>query len=101
MALVPARECAECREPEKICDIDEAAFVAFEVVFRELASHLVDSCEETECFARKFANDFTDAAALPNLSDQELAYVVHEYVASDRQIEVLLRAVVQTPTFLQ
>jgi hypothetical protein len=71
------------------------------VSIRDLAPYFVESCEVTECFARQFASDVMDAVHLPSLTDQELAYVVHEYVASDRKIEVLLRAVVQTPTFLQ
>ena len=41
VAFVPARECAERREPEQIRNIGEAAFVAFEVAFGKVATHVV------------------------------------------------------------
>ena len=41
VALVPSREGAERREPEQIRNIGEAAFVAFEVAFGKLATHVI------------------------------------------------------------
>jgi hypothetical protein len=67
----------------------------------DLAPQLAVSCEVASCFVRKVTADAAMEAGLGEFTNEELAAITYEYVESGYALEVLLRAMVRTPTFLE
>jgi hypothetical protein len=67
----------------------------------DLAPQFLDSCEAVRCFAQAYTSFALTDLALPALSDAELDFVVAAFGENELSLEALLRAFVQTPSFLQ
>jgi hypothetical protein len=67
----------------------------------DLAPQLAVSCDVATCFVRKVTADAAMEAGLGEFTNEELAAITYEYVESGYAFEVLLRAMVRTPTFLE
>ncbi len=68
---------------------------------RDLAPQLAASCEVASCFVASITADAAQEAGLGAFTSQELAAITYAYVESGYSFEALLRAMVQTPTFLE
>jgi hypothetical protein len=68
---------------------------------RDLAPQLAESCEVATCFVRRVTADAAAEAGLGEFTESELAAITYAYVEAGYSFEALLRAMVQTPTFLE
>jgi hypothetical protein len=67
----------------------------------DLAPQFATSCEVARCFVSSVGKDATVTLGLGALSDAEIDFILYEYAQQGFSIEALLRALVQTPTFLE
>ena len=67
----------------------------------DLAPQLAASCEVVRCFVKSYVNEGTTTLGLPELTADEFEFVAQSFASKNFSLRELVRAFVQTPTFLQ